>query len=323
MSKPVYKYSEEGKFICKYQSTTQAARDLGFDESTIRKAADSNKYSGGFLWKRHKVETNNAEPTYAGPRILVLDIETSPCQAFIFSTQVWKATITPDKMISDWFMLSWSAKWLEEGEVFSDRLSGEEAIDEDDERITLSLWNVIQKSDIVICHNALGFDIPNIKTRFIIHGFPPPSNFKVIDTLQIAKKEFGFTYNNLDSIAKHFGISQKIGTTFELWKKCIHGDDEALAEMEYYNKHDVEILELVYLKLRPWVKSHANTSLYNDSKEKQCSHCNSTNLTIDKYFYTNTGKYPTYRCNECGAISRGRKTVLDKNKEILVSIPGR
>lgn len=323
MSKPVYKYSEEGKFICKYQSTTQAARDLGFDESTIRKAADSNKYSGGFLWKRHKVETNNAEPTYAGPRILILDIETSPLLAMVYQTQVWKARIGHDKVVSDWFILTYSYKWLGEETIYSDRLSGEQALHEDDSILAIGLWNALNEADIVIAHNGDSFDLPNIRTRFIMNGLPPTSSYRQIDTLKIVQKEFGFTHNGLDALAKKFGIPGKIETGFNLWKRCIWGEDAALEEMETYNRHDVEMLELVYLKLRPWIKSHANVSLYNDNTEAQCANCGGNELKPNGFFYTNTGKYLTYQCQSCGAIVRERKTVLSKDKKILVSIPGR
>lgn len=320
MSKPVYKYSKEGKFICKYQSTTQAARDLGFDESTIRKAADSNKYSGGFLWKRHKVETNNAEPTYAGPRILILDIETSPCLAYVWATNMWKVRISPDQIESQWFILTYSCKWLGGDEIISNRLTGREALEEDDSRLIIELWTLLSSADCVVAHNGNKFDIPNIQTRFLIHGLPPASSFKQIDTLKVAQSQFGFTHNNLDALAKLFGIPEKIHTGFELWKRCLFGEDAALEEMELYNRHDVEMLELIYLKLRPFIKGHPNYNLYTNSDVPVCSHCGSTHVEPDGYYYfTQICKYINYRCMDCGALSRGRKSILDKKKDIIIS----
>lgn len=171
------------------------------------------------------------------------------------------------------------------------------------------------------CHNS-SFDIPRINTRFIVNGIVPPSPYKQIDTLKVARSQFNFSSNKLDHLAKCFDIEGKYHTGFELWSKCLDGDNKALAEMETYNRHDVEILEEVYLNLRPWMKSHMNVSLYNDSEELQCSHCGSTSLIkTGSFWYTHTGKYPIYRCNECGAHSKERKSI--GKKKFLTSIPGR
>jgi hypothetical protein len=321
MSRPVYKYSSNGEFICKYQSTTQAARDLSLDESTVRRAADNSKLSGGFLWKRHRAdETESVNTNTNKPKILILDIETSPCLAYVWQTQVWKARISPDQISSQWFILTYSCKWLGDDTMYSGRLTGQEAMNEDDVRIVEELWHILSLADVVIAHNGRKFDIPNIQTRFILHGFPPASNFKQIDTLAVAQSQFGFTHNGLDALAKLFGIPGKIGTSFDLWKRCLLGDDKALLEMETYNRHDVEMLEEIYLIMRPYIKGHPNYNLYTDSVEAVCPHCGGTHLKFDGYYYfTQTCKYKNFRCLDCGALSRGRKTVLDKNKQLLVS----
>ena len=44
------------------------------------------------------------------PKILVFDIETSPLKAFVWSR--WKQNIYLDQTISEWFAISWAAKWL-------------------------------------------------------------------------------------------------------------------------------------------------------------------------------------------------------------------
>jgi DNA polymerase III epsilon subunit-like protein len=257
------------------------------------------------------------------PKILILDIETAPLLAYIYSTQVWKAVVRDEAIVSQWFILTWAAKWLG-GEMMSAKCTPEEVMEENDNRIIRELWKVLDEADIVIAHNGDRFDIPNINTRFLINGLGPTSHYRQIDTLQVARKQFGFTHNTLDSLAKQFGIDGKIHTGFELWKQCLRGNVEALADMEVYNCHDVEILEEVYLKLRPWIKNHPNLALYNDNMELQCPNCGSTNVEPNgHFFYTHTGKYPTHRCKDCGHVPRERKSVAIKGRKLLVSIPGR
>lgn len=259
------------------------------------------------------------------PKILFLDIETAPLLAYVYQKQVWKANISHDKIVSDWFILTFSCKWLGEDDIISDRLTPIEAINEDDNRLVRKLWYILSDADIVVAHNGDHFDIPNINSRFVLNGLGPTNYYKQIDTLKIAQKQFGFTHNSLSALADIFGLPSKIGTDFDLWKRCMKGDNNALLEMEIYNQRDVEVLEKVYLKLRPWIKSHANLSLYTESLEQVCPHCESKNLMIipNKYYYTQTGKYQLSRCLDCGATPRDRKSVLPKEKQFLVSIPGR
>jgi DNA polymerase elongation subunit (family B) len=255
------------------------------------------------------------------PRILVLDIETAPIKAYVW--RLWKQDISTGAILSDYFMIGWAAKWLSEDNMMSQCLSSKEILMEDDCRIVETLWHLLNQADIVIAHNGERFDIPRIRSRFLVHGLPPTTHYSQIDTLKVAKKEFGFSSNKLDYLAQMLGIDGKIVTGLDLWVRCMQGDEVALKQMELYNRHDVEILEDVYMRLRPYIKSHPNLNLYNEDLEASCPSCGGKDLAYGGYYYTQTGKYQAYACRDCGAISRKRKTILPKEKELLISIPGR
>jgi len=255
------------------------------------------------------------------PKILIFDLETSPLKAWVWGK--WDQNISSDQLISDWFLLSWSAKWLYSSEVFSGVLEPEEVFAENDERIINPLWDLVDQADILIAHNGNRFDVPRLNSRFIVNGLMPPSSYKTIDTLQVARSQFGFSSNKLDDLASIFKLGKKLHTGFELWRKCMAGDKESLKYMEKYNKKDVVLLEEVYLQLRPYIKSHPNAAVYVDSLEPMCSMCGSTYLKEEKnLYYTNTGAFKQYRCS-CGALSRGRKNILSKEKkqDMLTAIP--
>jgi uncharacterized protein YprB with RNaseH-like and TPR domain len=256
------------------------------------------------------------------PRLLFLDIETSPLRSYTW--RLWKQDIPTAAIISDWWMISWSAKWAGEEGVLSQSVNSKEALSEDDSRIVTTLWSVLNQADIVCTHNGERFDIPRIRSRFLIHGLPPTKPYLQIDTLKVVKKEFGFSSNKLDYIAQILGLPGKLPTGLDLWIKCMEGDQIALKLMEEYNCNDVLILEQVYMKLRPFVKTHANFNLWSESNEPVCPHCGSTNLIEETGgYYTQTAQYNLHKCLDCGAISRERKTVVPKEKNMLVSIPGR
>jgi DNA polymerase elongation subunit (family B) len=252
------------------------------------------------------------------PKILLLDIETTPLEAFVWQMQVWKARVNDESVISRWFMLTWSAKWLFAPDVISMKLTSDEVKKENDKRIVEGLWKVLNEADIIIAHNGDAFDVPNINTRFIVNGLPPTKPYLTIDTLRIAQKQFGFTHNSLNALARVFGLSEKIETDFELWRRCKNGDEDALSEMEIYNRHDVEVLEEVYLKIRPWIKGHPNLALYMELDQHVCRNCGSTDLEhTNKHQYTSTGRYELLRC-KCGSYGRMRTTDYPKDKRKLI-----
>lgn len=246
------------------------------------------------------------------PKVLVFDIETSPLQAYVFQKSVWGGNVTDDQVISEWFMLAWSAKWLLDDNILSDRLTGKEAINENDKRVVKSLWKLLDEADIVIAHNGDKFDVPNMNTRFVYHSLPPTSPYQTIDTKVVAKRQFGFTHNSLNGLAKFFGLQTKKEVDFDLWKECVAGNEKALEYMEEYNRGDVELLEDVYMILRPWIKNHPNLGLYVEATEPVCPNCGSSEITwTGKFYYTSANKYATFKC-KCGAFGRARTTSVDK-----------
>lgn len=263
---------------------------------TVRRRFSELRYEAGI--ERPVEEKKEA-------KILVFDIENAPILAYVWNTKVWNTTVLPEQIKQDWYMLTWAAKWLNKEEIFTAKLTPKEAKKANDKRIVKMLWDLFDEADIVIAHNAQKFDIPMANTRFIKHGLVPPSPYRYVDTLKTAKKSFRMTYNKLDYIGGFFELGHKDHTEFDLWVKCMEGNETKLQQMLDYNVRDVILLEDVYLKLRGWTKSHPNINLYQDT-DYCCSNCGSDKLTKlhGKEYVTNTQRYYAFRCNECGAISR-------------------
>ena len=117
-----------------------------------------------------------------------------------------------------------------------------------------------------------------------MHGLPPTTYYQQIDTKKVAAREFGFSSNKLEALARLCGIEGKSDTDFTLWSRCMDGDAEALLEMEAYNRQDVKVLEEVYLVMRPFIKRHPNYNLYIDSDKPVCPHCGHDHLEFVGYF---------------------------------------
>jgi DNA polymerase elongation subunit (family B) len=254
-------------------------------------------------------------------KVLVLDIETAPIRAYVWG--IWNVNIGTHQIQSDWFCLTWAAKWLFEDKVYSGKLKPKEIAEQNDKRIIEGIWKLINEADIVIAHNGEKFDIPKLNSRFILNGLQPPLPYQQIDTLKHIRRQFGFTSNKLDYVNKLLNLERKKDTNFELWERCMKGNASALSEMEEYNVQDVRILEETYLQIRAWIKPHPNMGLFIlDEREHRCPNCGSAELTEQgKNYNTTANVYTLMRCNNCGAASRkrlGAATIKEK-RHLLIS----
>ncbi len=257
------------------------------------------------------------------PKVLTFDIETAPCLSYHWG--LWQQNIGLNMTVRDWAVLSWSAKWLGNDEVmyddcreFFDGSAISMFAEINDLEVVRSVWELLDEADIVITQNGKKFDRKKLNARFLRHGLQPPSSYKHIDTLQIAKKEFAFTSNKLEYMTDKFCVKYKKLTHgkfpgFELWKQCMLGNQEAWEEMKQYNQYDVLSLEELAFKLAPWSGQMPSMDMYHDSEENLCF-CGSTDWVHNGFAFTNLSKFDRFKCNNCGAEKRSRVNLLSKGK---------
>lgn len=252
-----------------------------------------------------------------GPKVLLVDIETAPMLGYVWS--LWENNVSLEQLHSDWHVLSWSAKWLGDSEskiMYKDQRKAKDISDDKD--LLRGIWKLLDEADIVIGQNSKAFDHKKLNARFVYHGMQPPSTYRHIDTMIIAKKHFAFTSNKLAYMSDKLCTKyKKLKPTkfpgFSMWLECLAGNQAAWKEMEKYNKHDVLALEELYRKLIPW-DSSLNFNVYHDTPHTVCS-CGSTNFVKNGYSFTNAGKFHRYKCTDCGAELRSKENLFDKTKK--------
>lgn len=246
------------------------------------------------------------------PRILALDIETAPIEAYVW--QLWDQNVAVNQIKTDWSILSWAAKWVGEPRIFyMDQRNSKNA--RNDRKIVKAMRNLLNEADIILTQNGKKFDGPKINSRIVINGLKPPSSYRHIDTRVLAKKHFGFTSNSLEYMTdklctKYKKLQHKKFPGFELWKECLAGNIKAWNEMEKYNKHDVLALEELYTKLQPWDNS-INFSVYS---ETPVCPCGSEKFKKRGFFYTQKGQFQRFRCKSCGSETRSSQNLLQPSK---------
>lgn len=240
-------------------------------------------------------------------KICFVDIETSPIIGYTwqkFDTNLIKI-LEPTKIMS----MAW--KFLGDDKTQVKALcdyKGYKANVLNDKNLMNDIWRVLDDADIVAAHNGQAFDIKKINARFIINGLDAPSSYDVVDTLKVAKRYFKFDSNSLDDLGRYLGEGEKVSTGgFGLWTSCMAGDPDSWDRMKEYNKHDVDLLEKIYLRLRPFMDNHpdVNTVTGDFSKTPACHTCGSSRVQKRGFAFTKTGRKQRYQCGDCSSWSTG------------------
>lgn len=228
-----------------------------------------------------------------GPRILILDIETSPIKAYVWG--LWQQNVGLNQIIEPTHVICFAAKWLGDPTTMFFRA--------DQEDLPGCAWELLDQADIVITFNGQSFDLPHLSREFLEAGLPPPSPYKQVDLFLASKKMFRFPSNKLEYISQQLLDHGKVRHEgFDLWVKCEHGDEAAWKLMKKYNKRDVTLLEELYEILLPWIPSHPNLAVYQG--ERVCPACGQDALVVRKYCYTQVSRFVQFRCSACGKYSR-------------------
>ena len=236
-------------------------------------------------------------------KILLLDIETSPNIGYTWGK--WEVDVI--EFIQNWHLLSFSYKWLggkTEVRALPDYPCYKAG--SDDKNLIKDLWKLLDEAEIVVAQNGDKFDIRKINTRFLHFKMSPPSPYRTVDTLKIARKHFAFNSNKLNDISQDLGEGEKFKHEgFGLWKGCMAGDKRSWDLMKKYNKQDVELLEKAYRRFLPFAANHPNMAVY--SGEMSCSKCGSSRLQARGEIVNRTSQYQRWQCMSCGGWSKSIK----------------
>lgn len=242
-------------------------------------------------------------------KILLYDIETAPNLAYVWGKYEQDAIDFEE----EWKILCFAYKWLGE-KVKSVALPDFKC--EDDKMVVKELWKLFDEADILIAHNGNRFDQKKVTARFIYHKLQPPSPYKSVDTLQAIKRVASFNSHKLDDLGKLLGEGKKIKTDFSLWLGCMNNDKKSWDKMIRYNKQDVKLLERIYLRILPYIKSHPNLGIYKD--EVVCPRCGSKEIHYRGYYENQTTKYRRFICKKCGGWSRTTKNLQEVKLQVAV-----
>lgn len=231
------------------------------------------------------------------PRVVTLDIETSPSLADVWS--LWNNNVGLSQLKEVSKVICFAAKWTDKKNIlfYSDQHDGHEVMIQ-------KAHAILDEADIVVHYYGSRFDIPHLKREFLLAGLPPPSPFREIDLKLVVAKQFKFASNKLAHVTEQLGLTGKLHHTgHQLWVDCMKGDEKAWRLMRRYNMQDVRTTEELYFRIRPWIDTHPHMGLYTGEKFS-CRNCGGTDLERRGFKILGTSKYQQFACKKCGAWSR-------------------
>ncbi|MBB3752501.1 hypothetical protein FHT44_005013 [Mycolicibacterium sp. BK634] len=245
---------------------------------------------------------------------MTIDIETQ--RAITETWDLWPKYIPIDNVIIPKRILCFAAKWHDDDEV-----QFYSAWDDNDQEsydaMIRAAWELLDQAQVVVGWNSTRFDIQHFNAAFGRLELGPPSPFRSLDLMKVAKKNFaaGELSLKLDWFSRMWlGDRKTDHGGRDLWRDIRYGKPaeklEAQRIMEEYNRHDVELTEQLLDRFKPW--TGVNWALFDsdgDDGTPRCTTCSSTKIQKRGYFYTTCMTYQRYRCNDCGSWSRGASRV--------------
>jgi len=226
---------------------------------------------------------------------LFFDIETSP--NVVYSWRIgYNLNITPDNIIDERKIICISYKWENEDKIHTLTWDKNQC----DKQMLIDFVKIANQSDEMIAHNGDRFDIKWIRTRCIFHRVPMFPNYRTLDTLKKAKSGFNFNSNKLDYIAQFLGVGAKVKHSgFDMWKKVMANDADAMAEMTNYCEGDIIVLEDVYQTMQNYIKQNVHVGVLNNNLKFSCPSCGSEKTELLKNNVTALGTIKRLMQCEC------------------------
>lgn len=250
----------------------------------------------------------------AEPKIVLWDIETTHNIAAIF--RLFEDYTNHENLLQERYIVS--ASWKELGK---EKVHSVSTLDDpkrykrnphDDRFVCETLHRVLSEADVIVAHNGDSYDIKFTEGRMLANGLSPLPPIPSIDTLKVAKSRLLLNSNKLDYLARLLGFGKKVKTENQWWLDILNGGTkaaQAIKKMVKYNKHDVVLLEKVFLKLRPYCANHINRALFGGSG---CPRCGSKHVQSRGTHKAISRTYARFQCQGCGGWFRTTKPAMSQ-----------
>lgn len=240
----------------------------------------------------------------SGPKILFLDIETSPHKVWTF--RIFDTKIYPDQIIEPSRTICWAAKWRGQNRIlFRSEYHDSYA------QMLQEIRDLLDECDVAVAYNGDRFDFKRLRQQFRLNGIPMPSDFVKVDLLKVIKREEDWPSISMDYVTGALGLARKIDNGgLRTWRECLgeFGEErqrKAWLLMRRYSKHDIPPLEALFDQYEADIQNIPANTLYGPEfpvwEIPPCPRCEDGGKpTRQGYKRTKSRRYPRFQCQACG-----------------------
>lgn len=238
--------------------------------------------------------------------VLTLDIERLPgrFEADFWDLNAFKGRRIHPDMVSEWprtICVAWQVYGTKRVEFASEWDDGRETM-------LRRVWEAYDAADVLYGHNVGRFDTRNLNSEWRDLGLPPPSPFKVVDTLVEARRTFGDESRTLAALTQRLGIDTKTDKyEVETARGALAGDRAAQRRLKAYNIGDIHASRELVDRLRGWIPSHPHDLIGRTDDRPTCNQCWGDNLEPNGIKLAQQITYKLFRCRDCGANVQGTR----------------
>jgi uncharacterized protein YprB with RNaseH-like and TPR domain len=144
-----------------------------------------------------------------------------------------------------------------------------------DRQLVRDFLKVYVSADLTVAYNGVLFDKPYLMAKIMEHGLPVPPNIPVQDPYFTVKSNFRLSRKSLQNTAYFLGLSnEKTPVEGRIWKRAATGHRPSIKYIIDHCEADVLVLEELYLRLRPLMRTHHRVGF----DLGHCRFCNSSRL---------------------------------------------
>lgn len=181
-----------------------------------------------------------------------------------------------------------------------------------DRELCLAFYEILKDADAVVTQNGKSFDWRVFQTRLLINGLSPLPKIYHIDLKNIARSNLYLFNNRLNTLGEHLVNDKKMKHEgWEMWEKVYYRDQKAMNLMQKYCKKDVELLEKLFIILKPFIKVPNYNVFQPVSAKPLCPNCGSTRFQSRGTYNSQTASFRRYACIDCGTWFRTNRNDED------------
>ncbi len=179
----------------------------------------------------------------------------------------------------------------------------------DDSGMIKAFVSVFESCDMHATWYGSRFDLPVIKARMIQAGLKPLPPKPHLDLWKTARYDFKTGGGNrLAKWQDFLGIpEEKTVVKQSIWIKARYGHEPSLKYIYHHCLIDVDVLENVFVHLKPWIQDIPVRGLMVPTERGACISCGSTHLVARGWRVSKTRRYQQFQCKNCGHWQAAKK----------------